>query len=124
MRGFFKQCLEIYVFMKKTFSVLFVTLLLGMASTGVAQPVDQSPSGPEQAPEKPGSNTTAGPIGNLPDLPGQASDTARQVVDTIGSAFSDGVQGVGQSLGGALSSLLGGGEDSGTDSDVNGTEQA
>lgn len=64
---------------------------------------------PEQAPDTTPGEMPDNLTGVLPDLPGQASNVAEQVRNSISNAFSNGLEGV-RGLGESLSGLLGGGD--------------
>lgn len=84
--------------MKKLLSVLLVATL--MISTGLATTDYNGPSDEPHVMDQPGGQPNATGAGgvDLPSLPGQAGETARQVLGTIQDAFNNGVQGLGDAL--------------------------
>lgn len=90
--------------MKKLVSIFAAVFMVSMVagSTGYNGPSDKPHimnQGDNQAPN----NTGPGNI-SLPDLPGQASDTAKKAISNIQKFFQGGVE----NLGNSLSQVLGG----------------
>lgn len=92
------------------FSLVFMVSGFAAASNhGDTGEPDMKPDNPGEAPE----NQSGPQLPSLPDLPGQASNQAHQVITGIGDAFGSGVDGLGDRLGNILPGI--GGDDSGND---------
>jgi hypothetical protein len=89
--------------MRKTLALISALFLVSGFAAAQGQP--DTPDRSDQGPGQP-DNVLPG----MPDLPGQASETAGQVIGAIGDAFTGGVQGLGDRLGSTLSGLLSGNE--------------
>ena len=96
--------------LRKTLPILLTVFLV---SAVAAQPGTDTPDQPgEKGPDGVMPDNSGNGTGVLPDLsgdllPSQASQNAANVLDTIGQSFSEGVDGLGERLSGALSGLLG-----------------
>ena len=96
--------------LRKTLPILLTVFLV---SAVAAQPGTDTPDQPgEKGPDGVMPDNSGNGTDVLPDLsgdllPSQASQNAANVLDTIGQSFSEGVDGLGERLGGALSGLLG-----------------